>query len=207
MSAPNPSPARPSLTRLAAAGAVGAGVAALLVAAPAAAHPGATGAGAVDGILHPFTGLDHLLAMVAVGALAVAARTTRGRWLTPAGFVAGMVAGGVLGLTGFALPSPELFIAASVLVFGVLLVTLTEHDGVWLPLLAAAFGLAHGVAHGAEIPAAAVPALYVAGFVVATVALHAAGTSVGLVLRRSPTVRAAAGAAVTAAGVSLLLGV
>ena len=71
----------------------------LLVAEPAAAHTG-RGTGVVDGVLHPLTGLDHLLAMVAVGVLAVLA-VPRGRvWTAPAAFLGGMIVGGVAGMVG-----------------------------------------------------------------------------------------------------------
>ena len=76
-----------------------------------------------------------------------------------------------------------------------------------MPLLVGAFGLAHGIAHGAEAPAAASPVAYVAGFVAVTVALHGGGAAAGWLLRRTPTVRMAAGALVSGAGLALLAGV
>jgi urease accessory protein len=201
--APNPSPF--SRFRTVAAAAAGAAAAGLLIAEPVGAHTGLPAGGALDGIVHPFLGVDHLLAMVAVGVLAALAKDRRVAWLTPIGFVAGMLGGGVLGLVGVEVSAVELAIAVSVVALGVLIITATDNSALWLPVLAAAFGAAHGHAHGAELPAGAIPFLYVAGFVTATVALHVGGTAVGLGLRRLPSVRVAAGALVSTAGVMLLL--
>lgn len=182
----------------------GATAAAVMVAEPAWAHTGLPAGGALDGAVHPFLGVDHLLAMVAVGVLAATAKDRRVAWWTPIGFVAGMIAGGVVGLVGVEVPAVEVAIAGSVIALGILIITVTHNAGLWLPVLAAAFGAAHGHAHGAELPAGAVPLAYVTGFVAATAALHLSGTAVGLGLRRLPSVRVAAGAAVSTAGVLLL---
>jgi urease accessory protein len=178
----------------------------LVIAEPAGAHTGLPASGALGGAVHPLSGIDHLLAMVAVGVLAATARDLRVAWLTPAGFVGGMIGGGVLGLVGVDVPAVELAIAASVVALGVLIITATHNQGLWLPVLAAAFGAAHGFAHGAELPVGAVPVAYVTGFVVATAALHLSGTGIGLALRRAPAVRVAAGALVSTAGIALLVG-
>ena len=161
--------------------------------------------GLVDGVLHPLRGVDHLLAMVAVGIVAVAARDRRIAWLTPLGFLAGMLAGGGLGLAGVDVPRIETLIAASVVALGVAVVTITHRAGYWLPAVAAAFGAMHGFAHGAEQPAGSSAWLYVAGFAAVTAALHLSGTVLGLALRKADIVRITTGAAVSAAGVSLLL--
>jgi urease accessory protein len=176
----------------------------LVVAAPAIAHTGPPADGALDGVLHPLSGVDHLLAMVAVGVLAATTRDRRVAWLTPIGFVAGMIAGGAVGLAGPEVPVVEVAIAASVVVLGLLIGTVARDTGPWLVVVAASFGAAHGHAHGAELPAGAAPFVYTAGFVVATAALHLAGTVGGLGLRRLPIVRVAIGIAVGAVGVVLL---
>lgn len=185
--------------------------AALLVASPAGAHTGLPAGGAVDGLWHPVHGIDHLLAMVAVGVIAAAVPDRRIAWLTPAGFLAGMVVGGAAGLAGLGLPAVELAIAGSVVVLGALVVALATdasrlRAGLWLPVVAAIFGAAHGHAHGAELPTGAIPAAYLLGFLAATTALHLAGAAAGLGLRRVKVAQVVAGAAVSAAGVLLLTG-
>src|SRR5258708_6601805 len=98
------------------------------------------------GVIHPFTGLDHLLAMISVGLLA-SQKGGRALWLWPGTFVATMIVGGILGMEGFALPLIETTIAASLLVLGLMIATMTT-----LPVAAgigliALFGLFHGNAH------------------------------------------------------------
>jgi len=179
----------------------------VLWATPAGAHTGLGTHGLSDGLRHPFFGLDHLLAMVAVGVLASTARDRRIALATPVAFVTGMVGGGVLGIGGVKIPGIELAIALSVITLGVLIGSVHRHAGSWLPMLAVAFGVAHGHAHGAELPAHAIPVAYVLGFVGATVALHIAGTAVGLTMRNRPRVRTAAATLVSCAGVALLFSV
>lgn len=184
---------------------VGAIAGGLLVAQPAGAHVLPAG-GAVDGATHPLLGLDHLLALLAVGVLAATARNRRLAWLLPAGFVAGMVLGGVVGVVGLDVPGVEIVIGASVVALGVLLIAVTKSSALWIPMVAAAFGIAHGHAHGAELPAGALPLAYIAGFIAATIVLHLSGTAIGLALRRVPSARIAAGAAISTVGMGLILG-
>ncbi|QYG94717.1 urease accessory protein [Iamia sp. SCSIO 61187] len=195
---------RPSRRTLAVS--VGAAAATVLVAHPVAAHSGLPAGGAGDGLTHPLVGVDHLLAMVAVGVLAAIAKDRRIAWLTPVGFLAGMVAGGLLGFGGVDAPFVELAIAASVVGLGGLIVARTETSSLWLPLAAVVIGALHGQAHGAELPGGATPLAYMAGFVVATAGLHLAGTGIGLGLRRAPAARVAAGALVATAGALLVTG-
>lgn len=178
----------------------------LLAASPASAHVGHGASGFDSGFLHPLTGPDHLLAMVAVGIVAATWRSGRSLWLAPATFVGGMIAGGLAGMAGAPLPGGELIIAASVLLLGVAIASaLTDDGATWvLPALAVA-GIAHGHAHGAEAPVAAHPLLYVGGFVLATVALHVAGVGVGAVIRDRRLARVSIGAATATAGALLLL--
>lgn len=127
-----------------------------------------------DGFLHPFTGLDHLLAMLAIGIWAAQQKQARA-WLIPASFPLMMVAGGALALAGILLPGIEHGIAASVLVLGLLIsfaVKLPAGAGV---ALVSVFAMAHGYAHGQEMPANESAILYGAGFVLATALIHAAG--------------------------------
>lgn len=175
-----------------------------LLAAPAAyAHSGPAGHthdGLMAGLMHPVFGPDHLLAMVAV-ALWAALVSPRLFWVAPAGFLSGMVLGGVLGLYGLEMPGMELAIAASVFAFGALTLARTDLPVLAGSALAMAFGAAHGMAHGAEIPDQAGALSYVAGFLIATAALHLAGTLAGLALRqRFSLIARSCGAAVAATG-------
>ncbi|HWJ96937.1 MAG TPA: HupE/UreJ family protein [Acidimicrobiales bacterium] len=185
---------------------VGALGGAVLVAAPASAHVGHGANGFDSGFLHPLTGPDHLLAMVAVGVVAATWRSDRTLWLAPAAFLLGMVGGGIAGIVGVPFPGAELLIVASVILLGVAIAAaVTDGKGsAWvLPILATA-GVAHGHAHGAEAPSAAHPALYIAGFLLATACVHVAGVGVGTVVRDRQLVRVGLGVATATAGVLLL---
>jgi urease accessory protein len=178
----------------------------LLLPSLAQAHPGHDAAGFSHGFAHPFSGLDHLLAMLAVG-LWAAQMGGRARWAVPATFVGVMALGGVLGMTGLHLPMVESGIAASVLVLGLLIALAAR-----LPLAAAMplvglFAIFHGFAHGAEMPVNASGVEFAAGFVLATAALHAAGIALGMGIQRAtpaPLVRFS-GAAIAVAGVAIAL--
>ena len=193
-------PARKILAALAAAVAVSA-----LGAAAAHAHvPGAAGAGWAEGLAHPFTGLDHVLAMVAVG-LWAAQMGRRAAWLLPLAFPVVMAAGAVLAAFGLTVPGVEAAIAGSVMVLGLLVALATRPSAAVAAAVVGFFALFHGHAHGTELPMTADPWLYGAGFVVATALLHGIGLVFGSVARR-PLVRVA-GAAVSSAGLVLLAGV
>ncbi|TWB77353.1 urease accessory protein [Nitrospirillum amazonense] len=153
--------------------------AALAISHPAAAHSGTGLPGGVGpGFLHPFSGLDHLLAMVAVG-LWGAVLGNPLLLALPILFPAMMVVGAVAGMVGMPLPPVELGIACSVLVLGGCVAGGIKAP-VWLALaLVAVFALFHGYAHGRELPSAADPAGYSAGFVLATGLLHLAGVAIG----------------------------
>src|SRR5690606_30058870 len=108
----------------------------------------------------------------------------RAVWMLPAAFVAAMLAGGALALSGVALPMVETAIALSVVVFGALVaVNARVVIGAGMAV-AAAFALFHGHAHGSELPAGLSAAGYAAGFAVATAMLHAAGVVVATVVAR-----------------------
>lgn len=178
-------------------------------AAPAAAHPGhdASLGGWGDGLSHPVLGPDHLAAMVAVGILAAVAVRRLAVWTIPAAFLTGMVAGGAVGLGGWALGTVETIIAASVVALGVLIAAGSRLPlGAWLLPAVGIAGFAHGNAHGLEAPAAANPVAYVAGFLLATAALHAAGALAGVAMRRVELGRVVGGATVAAFGAVLLVG-
>lgn len=181
---------------------------AVLAATPALAHTGAGAtAGLAAGLAHPLVGLDHLLAMVAVGLWAglVGGRAV---WAWPAAFVSVMVAGALAAMAGLPGPGAELAIALSVFVLGAA-VALRLPAGLALgAALCGAFAFFHGHAHGAELPQGGGAAAYVAGFVIATAALHAAGVALALGLSRLtlPWLPRVAGGAVAVAGVVLLVG-
>lgn len=156
------------------------------------------------GFKHPLTGLDHMLAMVAVG-LWAGLNGGRALWLWPVAFVGVMVLGGLLGISGVAVPMVEGGILASVVVLGLLVLTAVKLPAAIGAMLVGAFALLHGHAHGAELPGEAAPASYAAGFAIATAILHAIGIGVAH-LAVSPNGRLAvrgAGALVAAAGVAL----
>jgi urease accessory protein len=140
-------------------------------------------AGFGHGFAHPFGGLDHLIAMVAVGVIA-ARLGGAARWALPLGFVSMMIAGGVFGLAGFQLPLVEAMILLSAAAFAVFALLRLR-----APLLLALgvtgfFATFHGFAHMAEIPQAASSFGYAAGFVLATTSLHALGVVLGLLMNR-----------------------
>jgi urease accessory protein len=154
-----------------------------------------------NGFLHPLTGLDHLLAMIAVG-LWAAQQRGRAVWLIPLTFVGVMALGGALGLAGAYLPGAELAITASVLVLGGLIATMTRFRPTLAMALVGFFALFHGYAHGREMPAATSAWSFSLGFVAATLLLHGAGLALGLTARNQRAVRWA-GAAIAASSICL----
>lgn len=152
----------------------------VMAASPALAHEGTGLAGGfAAGFLHPLTGLDHLLAMISVGIWGA----FLGRPLVvalPVIFPSVMVFGAGAAMVGMPLPPVEIGIAASVLILG-LMIFLAVRATVWIAcLIVAVFGLFHGYAHGLELPSAADPVGYSAGFVLCTGMLHVSGIALGL---------------------------
>lgn len=161
----------------------------------------------MEGLAHPF-GLDHLLAMVAVGVWSVAALPAQKTWQGPATFLLALVLSAVLGAGGVTLPYLEHAIALSVALFGAMLIGAAKPlpQGWGLGLIAMAASL-HGLAHGAETPQTGF-AGYAAGFLLTTVVLHGGGVGVGLGIRRwlagrSGTVLATLGGTLGLAGAYL----
>lgn len=173
-------------------------------AAEAQAHVGVHGTGLTAGMMHPFSGLDHLLAMIAVGAWAVQ-QGGRARWAVPLAFVAMIAAGGAWGSLGGWLPGIESGIAASVLVLGLLIAFSARLPVAAGVALVGGFALFHGYAHGAEMPAIANAWLYALGFVLSTALLHAAGLGMGLAMK-ARLVRLG-GAGLAFAGLWMLAGI
>ncbi|MGE0422194.1 MAG: HupE/UreJ family protein [Reyranellaceae bacterium] len=179
-----------------------------VTASAAQAHTGHPLHGAGAGLLHPLTGLDHLLAMLGVGIWAAHIGATgerRATWLVPASFVTVMALGAVAGLSGATLPLAEAGIIGSVVLLG-LLIAATPRLPLWAPMaVVGLFAFCHGFAHGAEMPVASSALAYGAGFLAATVALHLAGIGIGLLARRlSGTVGVrVVGGAMALAGIAL----
>jgi urease accessory protein len=175
------------------------------VAGPLYAHPfWPMDAGFWGGFLHPLHGMDHLLAMFAVGLLASQWRGRRALML-PATFVMLAAVGLVLGLTGLPLPYTDVMTLVSVLVLG-LLVSIEPRLSLWVAVgIVALFGLFHGHAHGTELPGSAVPAGV--GMIAATAMLHSVGLAAGLALRehRAVAMIRATGLAIVGAGIALPL--
>ncbi len=177
-----------------------------LVALPAWAHaPAGSAEGFVSGLLHPVSGLDHVLAMVAVG-LWGAQLGAPAIWLLPVTFPLMMAVGGFLGLLGVLLPGVEVGIAVSAIVLGAAVAFESRPPLPGVALLVAVFALFHGHAHGTELPAGQSGLLYSVGFVVATGGLHAVGIAIGIIHRWAAgrTALRGAGAAVSAAGLFFL---
>src|SRR5690606_9493961 len=168
------------------------------------AHPGHGHEGLMAGLAPPVFGLDHLLAMFAVG-LWAAQQSGVARWALPVTFVGTMFVGGLLGFIGMQIPLMETGIAGSVLAFGLLVAVAARLPVAISVAMTALFALTHGVAHGLELPELASPFAYAIGFVVATAALHAVGFALVRFLPQAaaPLVRIA-GAASAATGVWLL---
>jgi len=183
-----------------------------LIAAPLAAlaHVGADGGahdhvGLLQGFVHPFTGFDHLAAMVAVGLWsALSARRTQDLPWAPLGFALMLLLGAVLGLSGLQLPAVEPMIAASLLATGLLAATRLRLPGPVAAALVGMFALFHGVAHGSELSGGNA-AMALVGMVLATLLLHVAGIAAGWTLRhRGAWVTRVAGGAVALFGITLL---
>jgi urease accessory protein len=172
---------------------------------PALAHSGEGVGGFLSGLAHPVFGLDHVVAMVAVGLWGV----FLGQpviWLLPIVFPLVMAAGGVLGIVGVPLPAVETGIAASAIVLGAM-VALAARPPLWAAaVLVGVFAIFHGYAHGKELPDGANAVAFAAGFVIATGFLHLTGIAFGQ-LARWPVGRLvvrAAGVVIAAVGVAHL---
>lgn len=168
------------------------------------AHPGHIGQAQSfgNGLAHPFSGLDHLCAMLAVG-LWAAQLGGRMRWLLPMTFVTVMLAGGVLGLNGVNIPVAEQGIAASLLVLGIFIAAAVRLPTMAGMVVGGLFALFHGYAHGAEMPASAAGVSYAFGFVTASASLHLIGLGLGLAAQRLDASRwiRFAGAGIAACGI------
>ncbi len=161
-------------------------VALLLTTASAQAHTGHGTEGFAAGLAHPFMGLDHLLAMVAVGIWSMAVLPKAFRFAGPMVFIAMLLVGALTAMAGVLLPQVESGIAVSVAVLGAMLL-MARRIGVAAGLtIVAVAAVFHGFAHGAELAAGHSFAAYAAGFMLGSAALHGAGLGAGVVLQRLP---------------------
>ena len=153
-------------------------------------HTGVDG-GILSGFLHPLLGLDHLLAMIAVGMLSTQIGG-RAVWYVPAAFVGAMAVGGIIGIIGIPLPFIEYGITASVLILGLAILADSKLPISAAMVFVAIFAIFHGYAHGTELPEAASTqnatyiAAYVNGFLIATAGLHLIGVFLGMIIEKLP---------------------
>ena len=159
-------------------------------------------AGFLTGLGHPVSGLDHVLAMIAVG-LWGAQLGVPALWLLPVTFPMVMALGGMVALLGVPLPGVEVGIAASAILLGLAVMSELRPPLAAAVVLVAIFGVFHGHAHGTELPPGQSALLYSMGFVAATGCLHGVGIGVGLIHRWpwGQRLLRAAGAVVMLAGV------
>lgn len=162
------------------------------------------------GFLHPVTGIDHILAMVAVGIFACQIGG-RALWLVPGAFIVGMVLGGVLGASSVTVPFVELGIALSVVVLGAVVALGMNTPVAAVMGIVGLFAIFHGHAHGAEIPETASGVAYAMGFMAATGLLHICGIAFGLLIGRvgksqEPTMVRIAGCLMAVAGIGIVTG-
>lgn len=161
--------------------------------------------GLLGGLHHPVSGLDHVVAMIAVG-LWGAQLGKPGVWVLPVTFPLMMAVGGFLGLIGVPLPGVEIGIALSAVALGAVVVCEAEWP-LWAAMpLVGVFAIFHGYAHGAELPTGSNAVFYSIGFVVATGLLHGVGISIGLLhsLKRGAAIVRLAGGAIGLAGLYFL---
>jgi len=159
-----------------------------------------------SGFKHPWSGFDHIAAMVAVG-LWGAQLGAPAIWLLPVVFPLIMAIGGFMGLVGIPLPGVEIGIGLSAFLLGIMVAAeVTPKKFIWPALLVGVFGLFHGHAHGTELPPGENGLLYSIGFVIATGSLHGCGIAIGLVHRwpAGKTVLRVAGAVIALCGAYFL---
>ncbi len=182
---------------------------ALLMLVPARAWAHVTGdvaGGLASGFLHPVSGLDHVVAMVAVGMWG-AQLGKPAIWILPVTFPIVMAFGGVLGVRGVPMPPVEIGIALSAIVLGAV-VALALRPPLWAAAsIVGVFAIFHGYAHGTELPQSATPLAYGAGFVLTTGLLHVSGIAIGLVNKwpLGAKVVRASGVVVAAVGIYFLV--
>ncbi|MFC4260362.1 HupE/UreJ family protein [Marinobacter lacisalsi] len=178
----------------------------LLTASTAAAHTGHGTGGFTSGLLHPMLGLDHLLAMAAIGFWSVRQGDLMKK-ATPLFVVGGMILGAGIAFAGIALPGVETGIVLSVMVAGILIAAMAKLPTAVGGTLVVAFMVFHGYAHGTEMPSGAMLAAYLAGFSIATLGITFAGRGLGALLMKADNrVARGVGAGLAAVGGYLMVG-
>jgi len=167
------------------------------------AHPGHDG-GFLHWLAHPFHGLDHVLAAVAVGIWG-ARLGGKAAWALPAAFVAALLGGAALSAAGWGLPMAEVAIAVSVAALGLVIALDGRTAPVCAVALMALFALFHGSAHGMAAATSAHWSIYATGIALGTLLLHAAGVGATIALRARPLVLRVAAAPMALAGLALLV--
>jgi urease accessory protein len=162
------------------------------------------------GFMHPIGGIDHVLAMVAVGVVA-AQLGGRALWAVPLSFVATMTIAAVVGMVGLSLPGLEAATALSLVMLGAVISRRVKLPVVLAAAMVAAFALFHGYSHGLEMGDARSGVVFGVGFVSATALLHLTGIGLGLTVARMASrsgdrLAQAGGGALALAGVVLLAG-
>jgi urease accessory protein len=164
----------------------------------------------VHGFMHPLTGIDHVLAMVAVGVIA-AQLGGRALWAVPLSFVATMAIAAIIGMVGLALPGLEAGIALSVIVLGAVISLRVRMSVILAVAIVAVFAVFHGYSHGIEMGDARSGVAFGLGFVAATALLHLTGISLGVMVgrigvSRSQRIAQVSGGVIALVGVGLLAG-
>jgi urease accessory protein len=182
----------------------------VLAPAAALAHPGHDGAGGLlHGFVHPVTGIDHVLAMIAVGVLA-AQYGGRALWLVPMSFLVAMAAAGAVGMAGIPVQIVEAGIGLSVVVLGLMIAFQIKPPTLVAMVVVGFFALFHGYAHGSEMPKGLAGLSFAAGFLIATALLLGAGVGLGRLLQRRALGRRliqAGGGAMALVGIAVLASV
>lgn len=136
--------------------------------------------GFLTGLEHPWSGLDHILAMVAVGIWG-AQLGNPALWILPVAFPMMMAIGGMMGLLGIPLHGVEIGIAISAIVLGLMILLELRINLIFTVIIVGFFAIFHGHAHGTELPAGQSGLLYSMGFVVGTGCLHGVGILIGMI--------------------------
>ena len=161
------------------------------------------------GFVHPVTGIDHVLAMIAVGVLA-ALYGGRALWLVPMSFLFAMAAAGAIGMAGIPVQIVEAGIGLSVVGLGLMIAFQIKPPTLVAMAVVGFFALFHGYAHGSEMPNGAAGLSFAAGFLIATALLLSAGAGLGLILQRRTLSRRliqAGGGAMALVGIAVLASV
>lgn len=155
----------------------------LILSSSALAHvQGGQAAGFITGLEHPWSGLDHVLAMIAVG-LWGAQLGNPAIWILPVTFPIVMSLGAMMGLLGIPVPGIEVGIALSAILLGTMVLGEVRPKLAFAAILVGFFAIFHGHAHGTELPAGQSGLLYSIGFVMATGCLHGLGILIGIIHR------------------------